>query len=163
MRPRRIIERVTGSPEETEGLGRRLGVTARGGELLALLGDLGAGKTCLVRGFAEGLGIDPAEVASPTFVLATEYRGGRLPLRHVDLYRLDEAALEAAAEDRLLIAETLDCAGVVAVEWYDRLDQGGDAEGLMVTLRHGDGDRRYIRFDARGARHVRWLVEALDR
>src|SRR5262249_38526698 len=69
---------TTAGPAETEALGARLGRAARGGELLGLVGDLGAGKTCLVRGLAAGLGIDPDAVHSPTFVIATEYRGGRL-------------------------------------------------------------------------------------
>src|SRR5262249_59078566 len=68
------------SPDDTEALGARLGRAARGGELLGLVGDLGAGKTCLVRGLAAGLGADPPAGHSPTFVTATEYRGGRLPL-----------------------------------------------------------------------------------
>lgn len=156
-----IIEWTSASAEETEALGQRLGATARGGEVLALVGELGAGKTCLVRGVARGLGANPDEVASPSFVLATEYRGGRLSLHHLDLYRLDAARLEGRGEDRLFIDEVLERGGVVAVEWFDRLGRRDDPEILWVTLRHGEGDRRYLRFDARGERHVRWLRAAL--
>lgn len=156
-----VVELVSASADETEALGARLGGTARAREILALVGDLGTGKTCLVRGVARGLGAGVDEVASPSFVLATEYRGGRLPLHHLDLYRLDAGRLEAREEDRLLIEEALEREGVVAVEWFDRLGCRDDQEILVVTLRHGGGDRRYLRFDARGSRHVHWLRDAL--
>jgi len=146
----------TASPAETEALAERLGRTAAGGELVGLEGELGAGKTCFVRGLARGLEVDPDQVASPTFVIATEYRGGRLPLHHVDLYRL-----EPPLRDTLFLREVLYGAGVAAVEWFDRLlpDAGGDA--LRVTLRYADGERRQIRLAAHGPRHEAWLARAL--
>ena len=82
-------EIATASAEETEALGAALGRAAQGGELLGLIGELGTGKTCLVRGLAAGLGIDPEHVHSPTFVIVHEHHGGRLVLQHVDLYRLE--------------------------------------------------------------------------
>ena len=105
--------------EATVALGRALGAALQRGDLLALDGDLGAGKTTLVRGLAAGLGADPEEVRSPTFVLAHVYRGGRLPLGHLDAYRLGPGADLAA----LGIDDLLD-AGAVAVEWaaWARLD-----------------------------------------
>jgi tRNA threonylcarbamoyladenosine biosynthesis protein TsaE len=146
----------TASPAETEALGERLGRTAEAGCVVGLEGELGAGKTCFVRGLARGLGADPEAVASPTFVIATEYRGGRLPLHHVDLYRL-----EPPLRDALFLREVLYGAGVVAVEWFDRLlpEAGGDV--LRVALRHGDGDHRTIRLAAHGPRHETWLARAL--
>jgi tRNA threonylcarbamoyladenosine biosynthesis protein TsaE len=84
--------------------------------VLLLSGDLGAGKTTFVRGLAEGLGIDPEDVSSPTFTLLHEYRGGRLTLYHADLYRL-----EKTATGDLGLEETGAQDGVLAIEWPDRL------------------------------------------
>ncbi len=151
-----VREVETASPEETEGLAERLGQTAEGGELVGLEGELGAGKTCFVRGLARGLGADPDAVASPTFVMATEYRSGRLPLHHVDLYRL-----EPPLADTLFLREVLYGAGVAAVEWFDRLLPAAGDDVLHVTLRYGDGSRRAIRLAAHGSRHERWLERTL--
>ena len=85
-----VASRVTASEEETQAVARELSATLRAGDVVLLSGDLGAGKTTFVRGLAEGLGIDPREVSSPTFTLVQEYRGGRVTLVHVDLYRLND-------------------------------------------------------------------------
>jgi tRNA threonylcarbamoyladenosine biosynthesis protein TsaE len=150
-------ERTTTSPDETEGVGEALGRAARGGELIGLLGELGAGKTCLVRGLARGLGADPERVASPTFVMQTEYPGGRLPLHHVDLYRL-----EPPVTDQLWLRDVLYGDGVAAVEWVDRLLPAAGDEILLVTLRYAGDDRRTIRLEARGPRHTAFLAAALS-
>jgi tRNA threonylcarbamoyladenosine biosynthesis protein TsaE len=146
----------TAAPLETEALAERLGRSAEAGALLGLEGELGAGKTCFVRGLARGLGIDPEAVASPTFIIATEYRGGRLPLHHVDLYRL-----EPPLGDTLFLREVLYGAGVAAVEWFDRLLPEAGDDVLRVTLRHAGGDRRTLRLAAHGSRHEAWLRRAL--
>jgi tRNA threonylcarbamoyladenosine biosynthesis protein TsaE len=112
------------------------------GAVLLLSGELGAGKTAFVRGLAQGLGIDPAEVTSPTFTLVHEYSGGRLPLIHVDLYRLDAVALEDIGLD-----EELASRGVLAIEWGERLvrepwgaahvrilDLGANARTIQIEL-----------------------------
>ena len=153
-----MIERrlETAGPEETEALGDRLGRAATDGLVLGLMGELGAGKTCLVRGLACGLGVDAGMVASPTFVMATEYRGGRMPLHHVDLYRL-----EPPLADTLFLREVLYGAGVVAVEWFDRLLPDAGADVLRVRLRYVDGDHRTIHLAAYGRRHEAWLDRAL--
>jgi tRNA threonylcarbamoyladenosine biosynthesis protein TsaE len=158
MTPGAVLVRdvTTASPEETEALGARLGRAARGGELLGLVGDLGAGKTCLVRGVAAGLGADPDVVHSPTFVIATEYRGGRVPLHHVDLYRCDPPL-----EDTAFLREALYGPGIAAVEWFERLLADAGDEFLLVTLRTGAGDDRAIRLEAHGARHAAWLQAAV--
>jgi tRNA threonylcarbamoyladenosine biosynthesis protein TsaE len=106
---------TTHSEEQTADLARELAATLRAGDVLLLSGDLGAGKTAFVRGLADGLGVPPDEVSSPTFTLIHEYRSGRLPLYHADLYRLDRAA----AED--LGLEEMGADGVLAIEWPDRL------------------------------------------
>jgi tRNA threonylcarbamoyladenosine biosynthesis protein TsaE len=152
--PAREIE--TASPEETEALGAALGRTAEGGELIGLVGELGTGKTCFVRGLAAGLGIDPERVHSPTFVIVHEHHGGRLVLQHVDLYRL-----ERPSDEEPFLREVLYGAGVAAVEWFDRLGAEAGDEALLVTIRHVAGDRRVVRVEARGDRHARWLAAAL--
>jgi tRNA threonylcarbamoyladenosine biosynthesis protein TsaE len=107
---------ISHSPEETEAAGEAWGLAARPGWVIGLRGDLGAGKTCLVRGLARGLQIT-ARVRSPTFSLVNEYRGGRLPLDHLDLYRLESRReiLSAGLDNYFLSPE-----GVVVVEWIDR-------------------------------------------
>jgi tRNA threonylcarbamoyladenosine biosynthesis protein TsaE len=150
-----VREVQTASPAETEALGERLGATADGGEVVGLEGELGAGKTCFVRGLARGLGADADAVASPTFIIATEYLGGRRPLHHVDLYRL-----EPPLADTLFLREVLYGEGVAAVEWFDRLLPACAGDALRVALTHGEGDRRTIRLTAHGARHEAWLARA---
>jgi len=149
------VEIVSASAEATEAAGERLGRTLGPGAVVALTGELGAGKTCFVRGLARGLGADPDAVASPTFVIATEYRGGRHPLHHVDLYRL-----EPPLRDTLFLREVLYGAGVTAVEWFDRLLPACEGDALRVTLRYADGERRTIRLAAQGPRHEAWLARA---
>jgi tRNA threonylcarbamoyladenosine biosynthesis protein TsaE len=107
---------VTHSEEETQRVARELTSTLHAGDVLLLSGDLGAGKTTFVRGLAEGLGIDPGEVSSPTFTLIHEYRGGRLPLFHADLYRLTATATEDIGLEEMGANE-----GVLAIEWPERL------------------------------------------
>jgi tRNA threonylcarbamoyladenosine biosynthesis protein TsaE len=106
--------------------------------VILISGDLGAGKTVFVRGLAEGLGVDADEVTSPTFTLVHEYRGGRLPLIHVDLYRLnkaefDEIGLDAEAADR----------GIVAIEWPERLARQ-PPEAVHVRINDQGGTLREI-------------------
>jgi len=147
-------ELVTRSPEATEALGERLGRAARGGELIGLVGDLGTGKTCLVRGLARGLGIDPARVHSPSFTIVTGYPGGRLALTHVDLYRLP-----GSDEDAELLRDALSGPGVAAVEWFDRVPARAGGDALVVTLRALDATVRAVRLEASDALHAR-LVDA---
>ena len=107
---------ISRSPEETLALGEAWGREARHGWVIGLSGDLGAGKTQLVKGLARGLG-SPARVHSPTFALLNEYAGGRLPLFHLDLYRLNNADEVAGAglEEYLIEPD-----GIAVVEWIER-------------------------------------------
>jgi len=111
-----VADRVTASEEETQAIARELSATLRAGDVVLLSGDLGAGKTTFVRGLAEGLGIDPREVSSPTFTLVHEYRGNGLTLYHADLYRLQRAATDDLGLEEIGVKD-----GVLAIEWPDRL------------------------------------------
>jgi tRNA threonylcarbamoyladenosine biosynthesis protein TsaE len=120
--------------------------------VLLLSGDLGAGKTAFVKGIAEGLGIDAAEVTSPTFTLVHEYGGGRLPLIHVDLYRLDRVDLDEIGMDAEL-AET----GVIAIEWAERLVR--PVRGTTIRIRDRGANVREVSIEPAGDAVVR---ERLD-
>jgi tRNA threonylcarbamoyladenosine biosynthesis protein TsaE len=130
---------TTTEPAGTRALAARLAAVARPGDLLCLIGDLGAGKTQFAKGFAVGLGItDP--VTSPTFVLMTEYEG-RLPLFHLDLYRLDDAA-DALAGGLL---DERQAEGVALVEWAERLGPALPVSRLEVVIEGtGDDPRRIV-------------------
>jgi tRNA threonylcarbamoyladenosine biosynthesis protein TsaE len=132
-------EFTTNSEEETRDVAAQLATTLTAGAVVLLFGDLGAGKTAFVKGLAAGLGIDPDEVTSPTFTLVHEYRGARLPLVHIDLYRLDRADLDEIGLDSEVAA-----AGITAVEWAERLTR--DVPGAVrVTIEDAGNDRRRIR------------------
>lgn len=131
---------TTRSEAETANVGRKLAASLRAGDAVLLSGELGAGKTALVRGLAEGLGVAPDEVSSPTFTLIQEYRGGRLPLFHVDLYRLDDPR---EIED--LGLDEIAGDGVLAIEWAEKLPARRYEKAITVEIEHGDGDARTIR------------------
>ena len=130
---------ITSNSElETRSIATALARDLAMGSVLLLSGDLGAGKTAFVRGLAEGLEIDPDAVTSPTFTIVHEYRGGRLPLIHVDLYRLDRADLDEIGLDQDLAAT-----GVVAVEWSERLSRSIPGAVTVAITDQGD-DKRAI-------------------
>jgi tRNA threonylcarbamoyladenosine biosynthesis protein TsaE len=110
-----MVTRISHKPEETQALGETWGRSARSGLVIGLVGELGAGKTQLVKGLARGLGVGE-RVHSPTFVLVNIYCGGRLKLFHLDLYRLERAEQAVAAG----LEEHLRPDGVTVVEWADR-------------------------------------------
>jgi tRNA threonylcarbamoyladenosine biosynthesis protein TsaE len=149
--------RVTASAEETRALGRALGAAAETGTLVALSGPLGAGKTVLAKGIADGLDVTSV-VNSPTFVLMNEHPG-RLRLFHVDAYRLDDPEEALAAG----LLDEREAAGVTVIEWADRLDGWLPLERLDIALDPAPdgGDRRVLRWSARGAQHAR-LARRLD-
>lgn len=129
---------TTHSEEETAAAGRDLAPMLSAGSAVLLYGDLGAGKTAFVRGLAEGLGIERDEVTSPTFTLMQEYRGGRLPLFHVDLYRLNDPR---EVDD--LGLDEITAEGVIAIEWADRMRDLPDG-AVVVRIEHGEGSRRNL-------------------
>ncbi len=123
---------LTTAPEQTEELGRALGAIAREGDILALAGPLGAGKTCLVRGLASAMGVDPAQVSSPTFVVMVEHQGptGRV-LVHADAYRLSGPDdLDSIGWERVA-----DGSAVVVVEWAERLGAALGDPAFVTRLR----------------------------
>jgi tRNA threonylcarbamoyladenosine biosynthesis protein TsaE len=145
---------TSGSPAETLVLGERLGRLAAAGDLVCLWGDLGAGKTQLAKGIARGLGIDDT-VNSPTFVLMSEYRG-RLPLFHVDLYRLADAADALAGG----VVDERQVEGLTVVEWPDRMGVVLPAGRLDVRI-SGTGDEpRTIELVAGSPGYRRYLEAA---
>ncbi|BAS28669.1 tRNA (adenosine(37)-N6)-threonylcarbamoyltransferase complex ATPase subunit type 1 TsaE [Limnochorda pilosa] len=146
---------TSGSPAESLELGRWLGKRVLPGDVLLLEGELGAGKTLLTKGLAAGLGIDPDRVTSPSFTLVQVHRG-RIPLYHVDLYRLEDAAeIEALGLEELLEGD-----GVAAVEWASRLPGSLRPEGaLWVWIEAGGEDRRRFRLQAAGDRMEALLEE----
>ena len=133
------------SATDTEQLGRFLGQSLQGGEVLALYGELGTGKTTLVRGIAAGLEVPPHIVNSPTFVLIHEYQG-RVPLAHVDLYRI-----EAQPElQHIGLSDYLDGQTVVAIEWADKGDLELPDDRFEVYLSHRSARTRKVILKARG-------------
>jgi tRNA threonylcarbamoyladenosine biosynthesis protein TsaE len=130
---------ISHSAEETFRAGRDAAARVRAGDVLALAGDLGAGKTQWVKGLAAGLGCDAA-VTSPTFTLIHEYAGGRLPLYHIDCYRLE------GPEELLAIGldDYMDGNGVLAIEWADKFPELMPAAARWVRFKIGEGDEREI-------------------
>jgi tRNA threonylcarbamoyladenosine biosynthesis protein TsaE len=126
-------ELTTISPEETEAAGARLGATLKSGDVVALTGELGAGKTVFVQGLARALGVGTA-ATSPTFVLVNEYRG-RVPVHHVDAYR----TTSLAELMDLGIEEMMDGDGITVIEWAERVEPLLPARAVRVRIA-GVGD-----------------------
>lgn len=138
---------ILSSVGETESFGYTIGRLLHGGEVLALIGELGAGKTALVRGIVAGLDAPAESVTSPTFLIVHEYQG-RLPIVHIDLYRLQRLEeTESIGLSDYLTDET-----VVAVEWADRFPQLLPEDRLEVKIAHRTRTTRRARVEARGPR-----------
>jgi tRNA threonylcarbamoyladenosine biosynthesis protein TsaE len=133
------MKRLAHGPEQTRALGRELSLVLQESAVIGLSGDLGAGKTEFVKGIAEGLGSTDA-VTSPTFTLVHEYRSGRLPLFHMDFYRLEtERELDEIGFDDYLQQH-----GICAIEWADRFLDRIPRDAIRVEMRISSGDDRLI-------------------
>lgn len=146
-----MIEVTCATADDTRAFGRRLAASLRGGDVLLLKGDLGAGKTVLAGGIAEGLGVEE-QVTSPTFVLVRWYRG-LMPFVHADVYRLGSSA---EIEDLDLPDEALD--GVLAVEWGDVAEQQFGDDHLLIEIVPGDDGSRTIRLVPTGS----WIGRSFE-
>lgn len=143
-----MSEHLTVSAVETEALGGRLAERLESGDVVVVVGDVGAGKTTLIRGACRALGIEEP-IASPTFTIGRRYEGGRLPVSHLDLYRLE--SLEG--EDPAMLDDYLGAGGVAFVEWPAIAEpQLGERRILQVRLRHLGGDRREVELPAASPR-----------
>lgn len=146
------------SAAETRKLGKKLGAVLKGGEIIGLTGDLGAGKTCFVRGAAEGLGVGKeAWIRSPTFTLVNEY-DGRLPVYHIDLYRIGSAQ----ELEELNLREYLYADGASFIEWFEKMPAAEVDEWLGVHFEHAGDNERTITFAAHGERYEQVLQHLKD-
>ena len=148
-------ELVSTSRQHTTRLGQSIGHVLRGGETIALYGQLGAGKTALVRGIAAGLNASPSAVTSPTFVVIHEYQG-RLPLAHVDLYRIRSLReLESTGLIDYFSGQT-----VTAIEWADKSLTELPRDRIEIALSHRDARTRTIRLNVTGPKSYEVLALA---
>jgi tRNA threonylcarbamoyladenosine biosynthesis protein TsaE len=149
----KIIE--SGSVDDTRAIGRRIGTALQGGEAIALIGGLGAGKTQFVKGLALGAGVgDPAIVNSPTFVIVNEYEA-RVHLHHIDAYRLSgPAELEAIGVDEMFSPRS-----AVIIEWADRVHDVFPADRLTVSFAVTGSTCRRLTIQAAGPR-AKTLIDA---
>jgi tRNA threonylcarbamoyladenosine biosynthesis protein TsaE len=148
---------VSRSEKQTRNWGKKLAQLLEGGDIIGLSGELGAGKTCFVRGVAEGLGVPQnAWIRSPTFTLINEYHG-RWPVYHIDLYRVSDHAQQQGLNLREYLYGG---DGISLVEWFEYLPAHEILEFLEVRFSHGEGHQRKLMFAAHGERYQR-VVEAL--
>jgi tRNA threonylcarbamoyladenosine biosynthesis protein TsaE len=147
-------EVVSGSVEETLACGERLGRLLRAGDVVALSGDLGSGKTTLIQGIARGLGRDPQAVKSPTFVLLREHPGA-VPLVHVDGYRLEGAAAASWLDLDLVFSPHK----ITVIEWAERFAAALPEHRLEVRLSHVSANRRRVRLVPVGPRAAEILAQ----
>jgi tRNA threonylcarbamoyladenosine biosynthesis protein TsaE len=147
----------TRTPSETIRLGKRIGRLLDPGDIVALIGELGTGKTHLIKGLAAGAGIkDSSYVSSPSFTLIHEY-SGKVPFYHIDLYRLGS---EKEAEE-LGLEECLGGTGIAAIEWADKIPSLLPGERLLIRLSYVDERSRSIKLSGTG-RHYEDIVESLN-
>lgn len=146
---------ISRSPTQTQRLGTRLAKQLKPGDVIALTGEIGAGKTTFVQGIAQGLRVPPGAVASPSFVLIREYRG-RIPLVHADLFRLERLAGAATVG----LEEYYDGDGVTVIEWANRIPEILPPEFLEIQFEGVDPTSRRMTLIPHGKRYEgrRWLT-----
>ena len=147
------IEWISYGEEDTEQLANSLASRLKGGDVIALEGDLGAGKTAFTKGLAKGLGITRT-VNSPTFTIIKEYQG-RLPLYHMDVYRVSES------DEDLGFDEYFEGEGVTVVEWAHLIKEQLPEDLLVIHIYRLDDDHRRFVFEAHGNRYVELCKEIL--
>ena len=132
---------TTHSAEETTALGRKLAAELKPGQVVLLRGDLGAGKTTLVKGIAEGFKAAEADrVTSPTFTLIHEYRGPDVTLYHIDLYRIDTPR----ELDTLAIDDLMDAHSILLIEWGEKFERFRRERDVEIVIEHAGGDERVV-------------------
>lgn len=149
-----VLDMVSHSAAQTQRFGARLGELARAGDLFCLEGELGSGKTCFVQGLGRGLGV-PGAIHSPTFILANEHRGGRLPLFHIDVYRM------RGAEEAIGIGldDYISAEGVCVIEWAEKIRDALPMDRMWIAFRHVDANKRGLLMEACGSRYQKLLNE----
>lgn len=134
-----MTEIITKSPEETEAFAEKLSTKFSGGEIIAFRGGMGMGKTCFTRGLARGLGFE-GSVTSPTFALVNEYIGGRLPLYHFDMYRVESwGDLYSSG-----YFDYIEAGGVIAAEWSENIENALEGKVITVNFERLDDNTRKI-------------------
>lgn len=144
------------SAEETQAFAARVARVVTPGTVIGLEGDLGAGKTCFVKGLATGLGIREDEIYSPTFTLIAEHYNGRLPLYHIDVYRLEGGDIEGLGIEEYLFGH-----GVTVIEWFQFLPVGVVTEYLLLSLAITGEEARALTLTAYGRRYEQMLQQLL--
>jgi len=153
--PDTAISVITKSPARTKALGRLMGRMLKAGDVIAISGELGTGKTVMIKGIAMGLGVGERNVTSPTFILMNEYKG-RMPVYHFDAYRMARAAeIEELGADDYFFGE-----GVSVIEWADRIAGSLPADRLEVAASHVNESRRLFEMRATGPRSAE-IIAAL--
>ena len=144
------------SAEETKTFAASLARLVTPGTVIGLAGDLGTGKTCFVKGLATGLGIDENDVYSPTFTLIAEHYKGRLPLYHIDLYRLEGGEIEGLGLEEYLFGQ-----GITVIEWFQFLPGDVVTEYLLLSLTITGEETRVLTMTALGERYEQVLRQLL--
>jgi tRNA threonylcarbamoyladenosine biosynthesis protein TsaE len=152
-----ILKLFSDSRDQTVEIGRRIGTSLTGGDIVALIGELGSGKTCLTQGMAKGLGVaENVPVVSPTFTLVNEYPG-RVPLVHLDVYRLSGPRdLEDMGYEEYFYGD-----GIIVIEWAEKIRDILPAKTLFVSMRYIDENTREMILEGPGEK-IRKLEELLD-